>query len=85
MHQFCFVKFLTYFQMARQCGITMMDSRLIEVEGTQHFLTRRFDRKDGEKRFVQTLAAVDPDAHSYEDMFRTCRNFARKHETRLYS
>ena len=22
---------------------------------------------------MQTLAAVDPDAHSYEDMFRTCR------------
>ena len=64
---------MTYFQMARQCGITMMDSRLIEVEGTRHFLTRRFDRKDGEKRFTQTLAAVDPDAHSYEDMFRTCR------------
>ena len=47
--------------------------RLIEVEGTRHFLTRRFDRKDGEKRFMQTLAAVDPDAHSYEDLFRTCR------------
>ena len=30
--------------------------------------------KDGEKRFMQTLAAVDPDAHSYEDMFRTCLN-----------
>ena len=64
---------MTYFQMARECGITMMDSRLIEVEGTRHFLTRRFDRKDGEKRFMQTLAAVDPDAHSYEDLFRTCR------------
>ena len=71
----CIIKFneMTYFQMARQCGITMMDSRLIDVEGTRHFLTRRFDRKDGEKRFMQTLAAVDPDAHSYEDMFRTCR------------
>lgn len=64
---------MTYFQMARQCGITIMESRLIEVEGTRHFLTRRFDRKNGEKLFVQTLAAVDPDAHSYEDLFRTCR------------
>lgn len=50
-----------------------MDSRLIEVEGTRHFLTRRFDRKDGKKLFMQTLAAVNPDAHSYEDLFRTCR------------
>lgn len=64
---------MTYYQMARQCGISIMDSRLIEVEGTRHFLTRRFDRKDGQKRFMQTLAAVDPDAHSYEDLFRTCR------------
>ena len=64
---------MTYFQMARQCGITIMDSRLIEVEGTKHFLTRRFDRKDGQKRFMQTLAAVDPGAHNYEDLFRTCR------------
>ena len=64
---------MTYFQMARQCGITMMDSRLIKVEGIKHFLTRRFDRKNGEKSFMQTLAAVDPDTHSYEDLFRTCR------------
>ena len=83
-YEHCIIKFntpehalseteMTYYQMARQCGITMMDSRLIEVEGTRHFLTRRFDRKDGEKLFMQTLAAVNPDAHSYEDLFRTCR------------
>ena len=83
-YEHCIIKFntpehalseteMTYHQMARQCGITMMDSRLIEFEGIRHFLTRRFDRKDGQKRFMQTLAAVNPDAHSYEDLFRTCR------------
>ena len=83
-YEHCLIKFNTpeqalsetemaYFQMARQCGITMMDSRLIEVEGVRHFLTRRFDRKDGQKLFMQTLAAVNPDAHSYEELFRTCR------------
>lgn len=83
-YEHCLIKFntpehalseteMTYFQMARQCGITMMDSRLIEVEGVWHFLTRRFDRKDGQKLFMQTLAAVNPDAHSYEELFRTCR------------
>ena len=83
-HEHCLIKFntpehalaeteMTYFQMARQCGITIMDSRLIEVEGVRHFLTRRFDRKDGQKLFMQTLAAVNPDAHSYEELFRTCR------------
>ena len=83
-YEHCLIKFntpehelseteMTYYQMARQCGITMMDSRLIEVEGTRHFLTQRFDRINGQKRFIQTLAAVNPDAHSYEDLFRTCR------------
>ena len=64
---------MTYFQMARQCGITIMDSRLIEVEGTKHFLTKRFDRKDGQKLYMQTLAAINLDARSYEELFRTCR------------
>ena len=83
-YEHCLIKFntpehalseteMTYFQMARQCGITIMDSRLIEVEGVRHFLTRRFDRNDGQKLFVQTLAAVNPDAHSYEELFQTCR------------
>ena len=83
-YEHCLIKFntpehalseteMTYFQMARQCGITIMDSRLIEVEGVRHFLTKRFDRKEGKKLFVQTLAAVNPDAHSYEELFRTCR------------
>lgn len=83
-YEHCLIKFntpehalseteMTYFQMARQCGITMMDSRLVEVEGVRHFLTKRFDRKDGKKLFIQTLAAVNPDAHSYEALFRTCR------------
>ena len=64
---------MTYYEMAVAAGITMMPSRLIEVEGVRHFLTRRFDRRDGRKIFTQTLAAVDPDAHSYEALFRTAR------------
>lgn len=64
---------MTYYEMAIAAGICMMPSRLIEVEGVCHFLTRRFDRKDGKKVFVQTLSAIDPDAHSYEDLFRTAR------------
>jgi len=83
-YEHCLIKFntpehalseteMTYFQMARQCGITIMDSRLIEVENIRHFLIRRFDRRDGKKLFVQTLAAINPDAHSYEELFSTCR------------
>ena len=63
----------TWYDLATKAGITMMPSRLIEVEGIHHFLTERFDRRNGEKVFTQTLAAVNPEAFCYEDLFSTCR------------
>ena len=63
----------TWYDMATAAGITMMPSKFIEVEGIKHFLTERFDRKDGEKIFTQTLAAVNPEADTYEALFETCR------------
>ena len=63
----------TWYDIATAAGITMMPSQLIEVEGTKHFLTERFDRRDGEKIFTQTLAAVNPEADTYEALFETCR------------
>lgn len=64
---------MTYYDMARQAGIDMMLCRLWEVEGTKHFITERFDRKDGTKIHTQTLAAMDPDANSYEKLLLVCR------------
>ena len=66
----------TWHDLATRAGITMMPSRLIEVEGTRHFLTERFDRRNGEKVFTQTLAAVNPEAYCYEDLFSTCRQLS---------
>lgn len=63
----------TWYDIATAAGIKMMPSQLIEVEGTKHFLTKRFDRRDGEKIFTQTLAAVNPEADTYEALFETCR------------
>ena len=63
----------TWYDMATNAGITMMPSKLIEVEGIKHFLTERFDRRNGEKLFTQTLAAVNPQADTYEALFETCR------------
>ena len=60
-------------RMAKDAGITMMPSRLIRLEGKYHFLTERYDRTGGKKVHVQTLAAMDPEADSYEDMFEVCR------------
>lgn len=63
----------TYYEMARAAGINMMESRLVEVEGTNHFLTRRFDRDETGKLHTQTLAAMDPEADSYEKLLTVCR------------
>lgn len=62
-----------YYLMACSAGITMMPSSLMTIEGKSHFLTERFDRRKGKKLHVLTLAAMDPDADSYEDLFSVCR------------
>lgn len=62
-----------YYDMAKAAGITMMPSRLIVIDGQQHFLTQRFDREQGKKVHIQTLAAMNPLADSYEDLFTVCR------------
>lgn len=64
---------MAYYQMAQKAGISMMPSKLLTVEGVQHFLTLRFDRKGEEKIHTQTLAAIDPDVSSYEDLVLTMR------------
>lgn len=64
---------MAYYLMANAAGINMMPSRLIEIDGRQHFLTQRFDRLKGKKVHVQTLAAMHPLADSYEDLFTVCR------------
>ena len=63
----------TYYEMALAAGINMMESRLLEVDGIKHFLTKRFDRNETGKLHTQTLAAMDPDADSYEKLFAVCR------------
>lgn len=62
-----------YYDMAIAAGINMMPSRLIEIDGLQHFLTQRFDREQGKKVHIQTLAAMNPLADSYEGLFTVCR------------
>jgi Uncharacterized protein related to capsule biosynthesis enzymes len=63
----------TYYELAVDCGISMMPSRLISIEGQNHFLTQRFDRVNGEKIHTQTLAAICPEADSYEKLMWVCR------------
>ena len=63
----------TYYEMALAAGIHMMESRLLEIDGTKHFLTKRFDRNETGKLHTQTLAAMMPEADSYEKLLMVCR------------
>ena len=65
-----------YYNIAIAAGITMEDSHLLQVEGINHFLTKRFDRVNGKKIHMQTLAAMNPEARSYEDLVATCRELS---------
>ena len=71
----------TFYNMAKQAGIDMEECRLFPVEGINHFLTRRFDRKNGKKIHVQTLSAMNPEARSYEELIATCRELSLPEST----
>lgn len=59
---------LAYYRMARKCGILMEESRMISIDGQNHFLTERFDRKDGGKLHTATLQALNGPTTSYEQI-----------------
>lgn len=71
---------MAYYNMATACGIDMMPSRLLEENGRAHFMTKRFDRGEGNvKHHIQTFCALkhfDYNAvtsYSYEQLFQTMR------------
>jgi serine/threonine-protein kinase HipA len=66
-----------YSLMARQAGIEMTPTRLLEEGGRAHFMTRRFDRPGGTRRLhTQTLCALSMldynlrGAHDYAQLFQ---------------
>lgn len=63
---------MAYYDMATMAGIGMMSSELIEIGGEKHFLTERYDRKNGEKVHTVSLAGMMPDATSYEQLMEVC-------------
>ncbi len=64
---------MTYYELATIAGINMMPSELYAVENNRHFMTKRFDRNGTKKVHTQTLAAIYPDAESYEQLIAVCR------------
>lgn len=71
---------MAYYNMATECGIEMMQSRLLEENDRAHFMTKRFDREDGEtKHHIQTFCALKHfdynmiNSFSYEQLFQCMR------------
>ena len=64
---------MTYHEMAKKAGMRMMPCWLMDVEGDKHFVTKRFDRDGERKLHMQTLAALYPEADSYERLLWVCR------------
>ncbi|MDE5694457.1 MAG: type II toxin-antitoxin system HipA family toxin, partial [Alistipes sp.] len=69
----------SFSRLAGDCGIEMSACALIEENGRAHFLTERFDRRDGRKIHMQTLCGIAhydydlPRAYSYEQAFNVMR------------
>ena len=68
-----------YYLMSKAAGINMTECRLLEENGRAHFMTKRFDRINGEKVHVQSLCGLAhydfnlPGAYSYEEAFGVMR------------
>ncbi len=69
----------SFYRLVKECGIKMSDCSLIEENGRAHFLTKRFDRQNGEKIHMQTLCGIahydycNPRSYSYEQAFNVMR------------
>lgn len=68
-----------YYLMAKAAGIQMSECRIYKENGASHFMTKRFDRKNGEKLHMQSLGAIahmnfnSPRTNSYEETFSIMR------------
>lgn len=75
-----------YYLMAKECGINISHSELIEEGGRAHFMTRRFDRIHNKKIHYLSLCAMDhadyklAGAYSYEQLFSLMRKLKSKRE-----
>ena len=48
---------MTYYEMAREAGIDMMPCFIQSADGEKHFMTLRFDRKNGKKLVLSCMSA----------------------------
>ncbi|WP_045371291.1 type II toxin-antitoxin system HipA family toxin [Jejuia pallidilutea] len=73
-----------YYLLAREAGVDMMPSKLIE---NKHFATLRYDRQNGEKQHVLTVTGLtgwdfkgQPENSSYENVFKVALGLEVPHK-----
>lgn len=73
-----------YYLLAKEAGINMMQSKLIE---NKHFATFRYDRQNGEKQHVLTVTGLtgwdfksQPENSSYENVFKVALGLEVPHK-----
>ncbi len=71
---------MAYYKMAKDCGIDIMESQLLEENNRAHFMTKRYDRgEENKKHHIQTFCAMqhydfnEVNSFSYEQLFQTMR------------
>ena len=76
-------------QKARAAGIETTECRLFELDGIEHFMTRRFDREGQSRYHVQTLAAIGhlptgmgSEVCSYDDIFSVIDSLGLGYESK---
>lgn len=63
------------YRKAKACGIDMSESRLFDLDGIRHFMTKRFDRVGNERLHVATLSAMAHFPMSAPREFRTYEQY----------
>ena len=78
-----------HYRKALAAGIRMSESRLCEVDGLNHFMTRRFDRENGRRHHLLSLSAMlhlpfsAPSEHRrYEQLFMAADQLGLPYEDR---
>ena len=77
------------YRKASAAGIEMSESRLFELDGIRHFMTRRFDRAGAERFHLATLSALahlppetPPEHRRYEQLFVAADGLGLGYEAR---
>lgn len=74
-----------YTELAGGIGLYVPETRLVNIEGESHFMTKRFDRKNGRKLHQASLSGLthkdlmEQNALSYEEYLRYTRQLTKNH------